>query len=74
MGFVELEKVYRQHDEGFISLLNGIRNNSVTEEGMQLLNRRHQPESEPSPDDSYPKFTTNGPRLTDYYGLQARKR
>ncbi|MFC1979833.1 AAA family ATPase [Chloroflexota bacterium] len=58
MEFVELEKIYRQHDEQFITLLNGIRNNSVTEEGLKLLNRRYQPEFEPSPDDFYVYLTT----------------
>jgi len=42
MEFVELEKIYRQHDEQFITLLNAIRNNSVNEEGLELLNRRYQ--------------------------------
>jgi hypothetical protein len=58
MEFVELEKIYRQHDERFITLLNGIRNNSVTEEGLELLNRRYQPEFEPPPDEFYVYLTT----------------
>jgi ATP-dependent DNA helicase PIF1 len=58
MEFVELEKIYRQHDEQFITLLNGIRNNSVTGEGLELLNRRYQPEFEPPPDDFYVYLTT----------------
>lgn len=58
MEFVELEKIYRQHDEQFIALLNGIRNNSITQEGLKLLNRRYQPEFEPSPDAFYIYLTT----------------
>ena len=58
MEFVELEKVYRQHDEGFIDLLNSIRNNSITEEGLGLLNQRYMPTFEPSPDDFYVYLTT----------------
>jgi len=58
MEFVELEKVYRQHDEQFITLLNGIRNSSITEEDLKLLNRRYQPEFEPPPDDFYVYLTT----------------
>jgi len=58
MEFVELEKVYRQHDEGFINLLNSIRNNSISEEGLELLNQRCMPEFEPSPDDFYVYLTT----------------
>jgi hypothetical protein len=77
MEFVELEKVYRQHDEQFITLLNAIRNNSVTEEELELLNRRYQPEFESPPDEFYVCVTTtnklaeeiNGKRLA---GLRGR--
>ena len=55
---VELEKVYRQHDEEFISLLNQIRNNSITEEGLRLLNRRCIPDFEPPAGDLYIYLTT----------------
>jgi hypothetical protein len=73
MEFVELEKIYRQHDEGFITLLNGIRNNSVTAKELELLNERYQPEFEPPPDDFYIYLTTtnrlaeeiNGKRLAE---------
>ncbi len=58
MEFVELEKIYRQHDEDFINLLNGIRNNSVTDEGMEILNRRYHPEFEPPPGKFYVYLTT----------------
>ena len=58
MDFMELEKVYRQHDEEFINLLNSIRNKSITEEGLELLNQRYMPEFEPSPDDFYICLTT----------------
>jgi ATP-dependent exoDNAse (exonuclease V) alpha subunit len=56
--FVELEKVYRQHDKDFIELLNSIRNNSITEEGLDLLNARYQPDFEPKDDDFYICLTT----------------
>lgn len=58
MEFVELEKIYRQSDEEFISLLNAIRNNSIAREGLEFLNRRCRPEFEPPPDDFYVCLTT----------------
>ncbi len=58
MEFVELEKIYRQSDEEFISLLNAIRNNSITPEGLDLLNQRCQPDFEPPPNDFYVYLTT----------------
>jgi ATP-dependent exoDNAse (exonuclease V) alpha subunit len=64
MEFVELEKIYRQHDGEFINLLNAIRNNSITEEGLESLNQRYQPEFEPPPEDFYVYLTTTN-RLSE---------
>ena len=58
MEFIELNKIYRQHDELFIKLLNAIRNNSVTDEDMELLNQRYIPDYEPPPGDFYIHLTT----------------
>jgi ATP-dependent exoDNAse (exonuclease V) alpha subunit len=43
MEFIELEKVYRQSDEGFLKILNAIRNNSVTEDHIERINKRWNP-------------------------------
>lgn len=43
LTIVELEKVYRQDDESFIRLLNAIRNRTVTDDDLELLNRRCDP-------------------------------
>ncbi len=37
---LELEKVYRQHDDAFIEILNAVRNNTIDEAGLALLNSR----------------------------------
>lgn len=58
MELVELEKVYRQHDEQFIGLLNAIRNRSIGDEGLEILNRRYLPEREPPSQDFYLHLTT----------------
>lgn len=58
MEFIELEKIYRQQDEQFIRLLNAIRNNTITEEGLALLNQRYFPDYEPPFDDFYVYLTT----------------
>jgi ATP-dependent exoDNAse (exonuclease V) alpha subunit len=39
LEFVELEKIYRQKDEKFINILNAIRNNTINEEDIKLLNK-----------------------------------
>jgi hypothetical protein len=58
MEFLELEKIYRQHDQGFIDLLNSIRNKSIAGEGLAILNQRCQPVFEPPQGDFYVYLTT----------------
>lgn len=43
MRYLELEKIYRQKDNLFIKFLNGVRNNSVTEEDLGFINTRVNP-------------------------------
>lgn len=38
---VELVKIYRQSDQDFITILNAVRNNSLTDEHITALNRRY---------------------------------
>ena len=49
MQFIELEKVYRQKDAYFIDILNAVRNNTITQESLTLLNERVHPAFEPDP-------------------------
>ena len=44
---IELEKIYRQVDDVFISLLNKVRNNCLQLEDVNLLNQRYIPDYEP---------------------------
>lgn len=41
--YIELKKIYRQHDIEFINLLNNVRENKVTQEDLNLLNSRFLP-------------------------------
>ncbi len=50
---VELQKVYRQTDARFISLLNAIRNGDKNDIDFELLNSRYQPNFEPQDDYIY---------------------
>jgi len=58
LEFVELEKIYRQSDQDFIGLLNAIRNRSVTEEELSLLNRSLNPSFVPDDEDFYIHLTS----------------
>ncbi|OGR44538.1 MAG: AAA family ATPase [Elusimicrobia bacterium GWA2_61_42] len=40
LEYLELEKIYRQKDQGFIEILNAIRNNRVSPAQLERLNRR----------------------------------
>ncbi len=48
--FVEFERVYRQTDPVFLEILNAIRNNTVTDDHLELLNQRVIPDFEPEGD------------------------
>ena len=56
---VELEHIYRQHDDDFITLLNKVRNNQMDAECVRLLNSRFQPSFRPNDDEGYITLTTH---------------
>ncbi|MCX7982339.1 MAG: AAA family ATPase [Syntrophales bacterium] len=58
MEFVELEKVYRQTDTEFLRLLNAIRNRTVTEEDLEIINRRVDADFQPKEWDYYVNLTS----------------
>jgi len=64
MAFVELEKIYRQRDEEFIDILNAIRNRTVTDDALAVLNRRCDSEFVPPKGDFYIYLTSTN-RLAD---------
>ena len=56
---VELEHIYRQHDEDFITLLNKVRDNRMDAECVRLLNTRFKPNFVPKDDEGYITLTTH---------------
>ena len=56
---VELDHIYRQHDEDFITLLNKIRDNRLDTECLQLLNQRYLPDFQPDDKEGYITLTTH---------------
>lgn len=56
---VELNTVYRQQDENFISVLNQIRENRATDETLAILNRRYIPNFVPEKESDYIRLTTH---------------
>ena len=53
--FIEFKKVYRQGDESFVSLLNRVRDNIVTDEDLAVINKRYTD----SPDESFVHLVTH---------------
>ena len=57
--YIELEKIYRQSDETFISLLNNLRNNVVTDQDIALLKTYFKENYKPLLTDNYITLTTH---------------
>ena len=57
--YLELKKIYRQHEADFINLLNNIRNNEAREEDLQRLHRHYRPGYESKDDENYITLTTH---------------
>ncbi|MGE5108891.1 MAG: helix-turn-helix domain-containing protein [Sphingobacteriales bacterium] len=57
--FVELKKIYRQSDENFISILNNIRNNIITEEDLGKLHQHYRPGYQPQREENFITLTTH---------------
>lgn len=60
-GFVpiQLQHIYRQQEEHFISLLNKIRKGHFDDEVFDMLNSRYRPDFTPAPDEGYITLTTH---------------
>jgi ATP-dependent DNA helicase PIF1 len=45
LSFIELEKIYRQKNKGFIDILNAVRTKSITASQLAIINKRVEPEN-----------------------------
>ncbi|KAA0258525.1 WYL domain-containing protein [Deferribacter autotrophicus] len=43
LEFIEFTKIYRQKDDYFVEILNKVRNNTITEDDLAILNKRVNP-------------------------------
>ena len=57
--YIELDKIFRQTNLDFIRLLNEVRNNCLSNEGLALLQSRYNPLFVPPRDDTYITLTTH---------------
>jgi len=62
---VQLDKIYRQTDDNFIEILNGVRNNCLTDNHLETLNTRHDADFIPDKEDKFIHLmTTNADAAT----------
>ncbi len=57
--YIELEKIFRQTNQAFISILNNLRENKITESDINTLNQYYKPDFQPKPDEGYVFLTTH---------------
>ena len=70
---IQLEKVYRQQDDTFLSLLNHIREGQPTADDLTLLNSRYRPVFFPKPEEGYIRLTTHNQMANNYNESELRK-
>ena len=70
---IQLEKVYRQQDDVFLTLLNHIREGQPTTEDLTLLNARYQPAFIPKPEEGYIRLTTHNQMANNYNESELKK-
>lgn len=57
--YIELSKIFRQSDEDFITVLNNLRNNQISQNDIQLLNKFVQPNFDLKANKGYITLTTH---------------
>ncbi|MBY0487169.1 MAG: helix-turn-helix domain-containing protein [Flavobacteriaceae bacterium] len=57
--YIELSKIFRQTDDRFISVLNNLRNNKITQNDIQILNEFVQPNFDLKANKGYITLTTH---------------
>jgi nucleoside-triphosphatase THEP1 len=57
--YIELDKIYRQADDTFISILNNLRTNQVTPQDIETLNTFYKPHFKQETTDNYIHLTTH---------------
>lgn len=57
--YLELKNIYRQSDENFIRVLNNVRNDQMSADDLELLNRYYKPEFKPEKEGEFITLTTH---------------
>ncbi len=65
LHIIQLDTVFRQKDEQFVQLLNAVRDNTLSDYGLNYLNQRYDPDFEAKDDIVYIYLTTTNRRATE---------
>lgn len=57
--YIEFDKIFRQSDSQFITVLNEVRNDALSPQGLELLQSRYKPGFAPSGKEAYITLTTH---------------
>ncbi len=60
--YLELKKIYRQNEAGFIQILNNVRNNNTTAADLERLHQYYRPGFEPPREENFIVRTTHNAR------------
>ena len=63
--YIELTTIYRQQDQDFIQVLNHLRNNQITAEDVEVLNKYVKPDFDSSKNDGYITLTTHNTKADE---------
>lgn len=63
--YIELDKIFRQNDPEFISLLNNLRNNHISDENVELLNNYVKPDFDATEHEGYITLTTHNAKADE---------
>ena len=70
---IELNKIYRQKEDSFVSLLNKVRNNNMSSDDFEDLHLRYNPGFIPDPEEKYITLSSHN-KQADQINLQAINR
>ncbi len=63
--YIELKKIYRQSESSFISILNNVRNNCITEDDLSHLHEKYLPGFTASANETYITLTTHNSKADE---------
>ncbi len=69
---IELKEIFRQHDDSFIEILNGIRDNNISKENLERLNERLNRNFKSVEGDGYITLTTHNNQADSINQLRLR--